>query len=72
MCFTLGVDTNFSTIIIRIPKAGGAVNHAIYFEKVIANAVYHFANENTWRQTSLGSLFLELSFVLDKLSLKRS
>lgn len=28
MCFTLGVDTNFSTIIIRIPKAGGAVNHA--------------------------------------------
>ena len=28
MCFTLGVDTNFSIIITKIPKVGGAVNHA--------------------------------------------
>ena len=50
MCFTLGFDTNFSTIITRIQKVAlwtTLESLTIFFEKVITNAVYHFANENT-------------------------
>ena len=51
MCFTLGVDTNLLIIIniMRTPLK----SLAIYFEKVIGNAAYHFIRTRTLKDELL-------------------
>lgn len=70
MCFTLSVDTNFSTIITRIPKVGGAVNHARIPRHLLRKGDCECGVPFCEREHLETNL--ELSFVLDKLSLKCS
>ena len=51
MCFTLGVDTNLLIIINRMRTPLKSL--AIYFEKVIGNAAYHFIRTKTLKDELL-------------------
>ena len=70
MCFTLGVNTNFSIIITRIPKVGGAVNHVRIPRHLLRKGDCECGVPFCEREHLETNL--ELSFVLDKLSLKCS